>query len=764
LNKRTSINSIPRIHKEKEMADFRKWLYAFAVVALLAGLTVPASAQSTLMTCSGTANNPLVRAEDYTALTGDIFIQCQGGIPTAQGSLVPKVNITVFVNAPVTSKLTSNSGENPAFNEALLIMDEAGSVGSSNPILNCGNSAAPYGNIPFTCDIVSTGDPTQTYDGTQSVDGSNARPNVFQARVVNNSNGTAIQFIGVPVDPPGPPTVLGATPPIRSMRITNLRVNAVSFGITAGGPFNLTATVQSVVTFNGTNFGGSQVINVVNGTVRVGLTVGSAPANATATFLQCNATDGTIGTAITLTEGFPTAFKVRNWEQIQDNGTPPAMGGGDWSYNSPSTVWTATDLNQNVPNALYNTESGLMFPPGLANPSVPDAMTGNPPPGTGPSGTWAGGIPFNSPQHIDLAGTASQGTRFAIHFSNIPVGSNPTIPRYVYLFSGVVKTGVMVAVTGADAHGAGGTPVSSGPDIPVDSNSLAIYEVLFSAPSAIETATIVVSVHPDVDLGANPPAGGTPQVGVTATAVAGFAPFYSPTTSGVGMAQYMNATLGANGAPIPRFIDTTQPSTPINLYSYSKCACDLLFPWVVGDSTFTTSIVVANTSLDPCAGSGSLGCGFSARPQDGHVTFWFFGTSDVSFNPASFGSATGPATVTGSQTSSVIVPAGSYLAFVVSPLSSVAGSQTASNGLKPIDGNFAGYVIAQSEFQYCHGVASLTSTNAGFGTQTYLGLVLDKATFLEPKGGVGLGNNSSYGWGGIQLRRTNQDFADDLDN
>ncbi len=38
LKKRTSINSISDFHKEKEMADFRKWLLAFAVVALLLGL------------------------------------------------------------------------------------------------------------------------------------------------------------------------------------------------------------------------------------------------------------------------------------------------------------------------------------------------------------------------------------------------------------------------------------------------------------------------------------------------------------------------------------------------------------------------------------------------------------------------------------------------------------------------------------------------------------------------------------------------------
>src|SRR5215469_17386238 len=42
LKKRTSINSNPRIYKEKEMADFRKWLYALAMVALILGLTVPA--------------------------------------------------------------------------------------------------------------------------------------------------------------------------------------------------------------------------------------------------------------------------------------------------------------------------------------------------------------------------------------------------------------------------------------------------------------------------------------------------------------------------------------------------------------------------------------------------------------------------------------------------------------------------------------------------------------------------------------------------
>ena len=124
------------------MADFRKWLYAFAGVALLTGLTVPASAQSTLMQCAGSANNPLIRAEEYTALAGDVFITCTGGIPTTVTTSIPKATITVFVtNTAITSKLTQTT-DNPNWDEALLIMDEAGSTTSGNGLLNCGAAAS----------------------------------------------------------------------------------------------------------------------------------------------------------------------------------------------------------------------------------------------------------------------------------------------------------------------------------------------------------------------------------------------------------------------------------------------------------------------------------------------------------------------------------------------------------------------------------------------------------------------------------------------
>ena len=71
------------------MADFRKVLFAFAAVALLAGLTVPAYAQSQCSASSGV--NTLVRAEGYNDLIGDITLICNLGTPTPQGVLVPQV-------------------------------------------------------------------------------------------------------------------------------------------------------------------------------------------------------------------------------------------------------------------------------------------------------------------------------------------------------------------------------------------------------------------------------------------------------------------------------------------------------------------------------------------------------------------------------------------------------------------------------------------------------------------------------------------------
>jgi len=122
------------------MADFRKWIYALAVVALLAGFTMPASAQIQCNTASGVP--PTVRAEGYTELMGDLILNCSGGVPTGSGAAVPKVDIQIFLSTNVTSRLLTNSGV--IFDEALLIFDEPNSPTNPNrPIFACGGNSVP---------------------------------------------------------------------------------------------------------------------------------------------------------------------------------------------------------------------------------------------------------------------------------------------------------------------------------------------------------------------------------------------------------------------------------------------------------------------------------------------------------------------------------------------------------------------------------------------------------------------------------------------
>jgi hypothetical protein len=207
--KRTSINSNTEINKEKEMADFRRWIFALAVVALLAGLSVPASAQPVVCNTSVSVT-PIVRAEGLAELVGDLVLYCTGGTPTTPGKPVPQVNITVFLNTNITSKVLGTqlvafgNGQTSALDEALLIIDEPNSPNSpgvlcsisgngencysgaltqnGNPyrVLNCGATAsgtpvAPDGGPsgPGVCEIIAPTSPTtlsgiapeHTYDG-----------------------------------------------------------------------------------------------------------------------------------------------------------------------------------------------------------------------------------------------------------------------------------------------------------------------------------------------------------------------------------------------------------------------------------------------------------------------------------------------------------------------------------------------------------------------------------------------------------------------
>jgi len=786
------------------MADFRKMLYAFALGALAIGVTVPASAQQ--MTCNSTAVDPIIRAESYTDLGGDYIVTCTGGTPTTAGTAVPGVTITLFTNGVITSRVTqAGINGNPSFLEALLIVDDpnttftyttGAAATSRHPILACGTGLTQIDQSnPGECDVIATGTNTgsnNAYDGTSQafvLGAASSRPNVFQGQTVPNSNNSAVQFIGVPLDPPGQGQ-------IHTFRITNVRLS----GVTASGGsgqvsgFGGLFQVQAFVSFTTPNSVATQTNTLPIATVRNGLNpvvgVGGA------TYPQCgpfnpNPNEGGLsagsvsGGSITVSEGFASSFKPRNWALIQANGA--YSGGSDWTYTATNATLntTAVDVNQDVPGVYYSTEAGFEYTgPGTAFASP----TQNPPagiassPGTAcdstpatacvPAGT---GTAFTATNGLWNTGIASNGTRFVFTFSNVPIGSGATVPSIVGLFNGnvtPVQTGVLVYVAGADANGAGGT-LSPNTAIPAltegGPSTSVVYEVVFADFIQVEHATVPVTLTPTINLGATTPVNGTPQISTIANGTAGFAPFYSPSFVPAPAAPEPLYP-AASGLPIPRFVNETNNIVP--LWSFTKCACDIMFPWVVADGTFNTSIVVANTSLDPGRGVANLSFG-SALPQSGNVTWWFYGTDDApSVGPGGSVSHNGSAVDNSGQNTTLtttnaayslttfnLIPPGSYAVLSVSTNAGVAaaGTPVISNAISNPTGaastvgtqilqppvpagatsgeptGFAGYVIAQSQFRYCHGIAAIHANQAGFGTQTYLGIILDNGSGLPAR-------------------------------
>jgi hypothetical protein len=752
LIKRTSINSIPQIHKEKEMADFRKWIYALAVVALLAGFTVPASAQNPPFVCATNAGTPpIVRAEGFTELVGDLQLNCTGGTPTAAGISVPQVNVQIFLNTNVTSRILNAS---PSFNEALLIIDEPNSpVNPARPILACGAAGAPDTGPsgPGVCSITSIGNPQYTYDGCPTgaalaaETGTNVlpavpapacsasglygsgRPNVFQGRpalaFANGGNTNSAVWLGVPLDPPGTTTN-------RTVRITNVRANAVGVGVSS--TFT-TSQIQMNISISGNTAVSLNNPQQIVAYVQRGLV--TKVVNARLDFVQCNDENPDLFLSNTSTptssfkppkylgkqganftagadntplfrfqEGFGNAWKVKNVAGFLANGTVASA----FSY-SGSAIVPGADLNQNVPGAIYNTESGFESYSSTANPSP------NPPPGFGFTINTSGGVGF--PAHLgeNNAGIADHGTRLAMSLTNVPNGATAWVPPLIYLYhqgtslvggdpttyaplvaaTGAGSTGVMV-LTSTDANGGGPiSPAACCTLQPVGTSGLVVYEILYEDPFGLEQADVPVVVSYVSNLTTN-----LPQPGILTQAAGGFAPFYASSAAS-------SASSFGSSPDVPRFIPS---STPATIFTIAACNCNLLFPYVASAAGFDTGIAIANTSLDPGAAFGYL-----AKPQVGKVTFWYYGTIP----------ATG-ASAPPSQTSNS-VPAGQVLTYVLSNGGGSIG--TAANGLDNRAAGFVGYIIAQAGFQYCHAYAYVSALGAGptsVGTsEGYLGIVLD---------------------------------------
>jgi hypothetical protein len=779
LIKRTSINSIPKIHKEKEMADFRKWLFALAVVALLAGLTVPASAQilTTPICSSQVATNNLVRAEGYTEQVGDLIVTCTGGNPTLAGQPVPQADITVTLSQNVTSRITASSGTG-TFLEALLIIDEPNSpINPARQILNCGQTGAldQTGaglSGPGVCEIIAnasvgTSSPN-TYNGaligtcpTPATGACTGHPNVFQGRQGQTSN--VVVFHGVPLDPPGTTT--------RILRFTNIRVNANGAGIAQ-------ANQTSLITMSIASAGNSTLQISVQAqavaTVQKGLVSSTVLANTT--FAQCisqakglltastlpifgnGATCGSsscdVGTSPTnnpftsgysnptvrFSEGFASSWKVKNIAYTLANGVYTGGLGGLNPYvypaNSPinPSGVSLPDINQNVPGVSYFTESGFEFQSVAQNPeNFAISQNINPPPGFYTNTAVSGdAYPFGSSSTgINAAGFANQGTRLATALSNVPNGLSVYVSPIIFLFrQGTTysngpnqnlpagsATGVMVLTnTASDGSGSYNPPSGLGggatPTAPLqlvsvtNGAALVVYEILFTDPFSLEYADVPFVVSYSTSLSSNAPIG-LPQPNVIATYATGFAPFYSTSA----------ATLASGTLPIPRFVFT---GAATNLFGVVKCACNLLFPYVTQAPGYDTGIAVANTTADP----------YGTTNQFGAVQMWYYGSL------ANGGAAPGtqctntasPGTCPGTTT----VAAGQVLTYTLY-------NGSAQWGLDNRGAGFTGYMIVQTQFQYCHAFAFIGGLGGGPAVNSstnglsegYLALVLDLGTFVR---------------------------------
>jgi hypothetical protein len=307
-------------HKEKEMVDLRKSMLLLIIVA---AMTSVASAQiNPALQCTANAGvPPIVRAEGVAEQVGDLVLNCNGGNPTAAGATVPQVNVQIFLNVNVTSRLLADP-----WSEALLLIDEPGAPrpsGPTPPQLVCGGPTAPL-DANGTCPIVSTGNPAQTYDGTGGVLGPpySARPNIFQGRQVGSNS---LVWLGVPFDPPG-------TTFTRILRITNVRANANQLGVSGT---LIPSQIQMLISVSGATSVPINNPQQVVAFVQDGMTFslrdingGTYDRGADDIYYQCySANCG--GFRVRYSENFATAFK------------------------------TVGSANQSVPGSIYNTESML---------------------------------------------------------------------------------------------------------------------------------------------------------------------------------------------------------------------------------------------------------------------------------------------------------------------------------------------------------------------------------------------------------------------
>jgi hypothetical protein len=635
--------------------------------------TSTANAQGPAFTCAATAVPNIVRAEGVTELLGDLILNCTGGVPTGAGLPIPLQNVVITVGGTdVTSRIMDST---IGASEALLLIDEP--YPSLNPTREPNGTLAPPDviNPPLYqagCVAVNNTNCAITSVGvgvgaSGSYNGTAGHYNVFQG-IQQGAN--SIAWSGVPIDAPG-------TAGTRIVRITNIRANASL--LAPGATSLIPVTISESIYVNG-----YQIIalnqpangNVV-GDIEPGLIGGVGVPGA---YQQCNSvntyllsppgavfTDG--GITVSATEGFRYSFKPQNYIQIYD----AQVGFG---YVAPG----GTDIvYQDVLNYPYSSESGFM-------PYI-----------------TSGGL--DNTTSLEYIGLADRGTQIQFGVAGLGAGVNLYAPAYVYLsgnYGAGTVVGVAVLTSQSTASGAfsSGIPLvtapstgTNGPPVLISSTAPAaslVYEIYYADPNVLETLNVPISVEYTSDTATNTP----PTTAPTA-----------PTTVATSFWP-LSAVPTATTGPIPRFVpETTPPST---LFSISACTCNLLFPFVTNQYGFDTGIAIANTTDDP----------YMTVAQNGTIVLNYYGCTE----------GVSPCASPAQYTTQAAVTAGNELVFTLSSGGGVPGGAAPSVSV-PAQAGFQGYIIAQANFQYCHGFAFISDVGAQKLAEGYLAISLDVPYF-----------------------------------
>jgi hypothetical protein len=597
------------------MVAFRRVVTALAVLALFTGFAVAqVNTTNQTLTCSTNVTvTPALRAEGYTEQTGDITIVCSGGADPVVGNAVPLVNITVFYNTNVTSRLltgsVSSTAPNP--NEALLLIDEPGATGLSGqgpqrpqklcttPLTGCPATVGNVPNIP-----AASGTTVGALDATSGL----YAANVYQGTTAGTTS-NAVTFFGVPALAPG-------TTGSRVFRITNVRVNAqpLSNGVAVSGT-PVTASIS---------ISGATSLLISNSNPNVGYVSTSLSTSASSSsFNQCISQTRAGSSILTFTENFGTAFKTR---------VNPGVG----AYSAQGTT-----IAQNIPGTIYNSESNFVFP----------------------IGTYT-------------AGLADFGTRLKATFNNIPTGAHiwvstnnignintvATVPTVIGganspqpSYAALVSTGSTDSISDGSSFPAiantdNATTAIGIAEVPITNGTgSAEWEVLNTNPNTNESFKFGVYITYASNVASNVPLPGQSTVNLS----------YGPTaTSGV----------ASNSLAIPRFVSGT---TAANIFLIQVCRTILLYPYITNQVGFDTGLTVANTTVDPLnlKADGTTGYqGSNATgAQAGSCTFSFYGgtTAAPTTPPASYNTGNIAAGSVWAQTLQTVAPGFQGYAFAV---------------------------------------------------------------------------------------------------